>query len=147
MPIDPNGNPNGDETPNVHLWEALSGNNPVFCDNAPLHPRTFAVAWSSDGRFVAAGDSFGFIEMYDTTTGEVMSKIVPHVYNRKTTTPKLQRLFQTKDTVTAYRQEAVKLVDRMTHFLENLPEHKDDELLSALVINMFAGPISWMFPT
>ena len=67
-----------DETPKVHLWEALTGSNPVFCDNDSHHARIPAVAWSPDGRFVATGDIFGWVQVYDAATGEAIARIFPH---------------------------------------------------------------------
>ena len=62
-----------DDTPKVHLWEAFTGSNPVFCDNDPHHARVPAVAWSPDGRFVATGDIFGQVQIYDAATGEAIA--------------------------------------------------------------------------
>ncbi len=64
--------------PKVHLWEALTGSNPVFCDNDSHHARIPAVAWSPDGRFVATGDIFGWVQVYDAATGEAIARIFSH---------------------------------------------------------------------
>jgi len=71
-----------DGTPKVHLWEALTGSNPVFCDNDPHHARIAAVAWSPDGRFVATGEIFGDIQVYDAVTGEAIARIFSHVHGQ-----------------------------------------------------------------
>lgn len=68
-----------DDLPKVHLWEALTGSNPVFCDNDPLHARIPAVAWSPNGRFVATGDIFGQVQVYDAATGEAIARMLSPV--------------------------------------------------------------------
>jgi WD40 repeat protein len=71
-----------DEAPRVHLWETLTGSNPVFCDNDPLHSRISALAWSPDGRFVVTGDIFGQVQVYDAATGEAIARMFSHMRRR-----------------------------------------------------------------
>jgi WD40 repeat protein len=78
-PIAADGTPLLDEASKVHIWDALTGNNPVFCNDDPLHTRTPAVAWSPNGSFVAAGNIFGQIKVYDPTTGETIAAIHTHL--------------------------------------------------------------------
>jgi WD40 repeat protein len=71
------------ETPKLHLWEALTGSNPIFCDDGLTHGYIPVVAWSPDGRFVAAGDDgFGHIRVYDAATGKSIAEMSPRVHGR-----------------------------------------------------------------
>jgi WD40 repeat protein len=76
--VEDDGTLGSDDTPKVHLWEALTGSNPVFCDNDPHQASVPAVAWSPDGRFVAAGDIFGQVQVYDAATGEAIARTFSH---------------------------------------------------------------------
>lgn len=66
----------------LHIWDALTGEQVVSC-SGDLRRRVYDLAWSPDGKYIAACDIFHQLHIYDASTGEAIAQVQDQYHSNR----------------------------------------------------------------
>ncbi|HET8783880.1 MAG TPA: TIR domain-containing protein [Pyrinomonadaceae bacterium] len=62
----------------IALWQVNSGNSPIAPANQEMRERVSVIAFSPDGKFLAAGDEAGTVRIWDAATRQELGSFMGH---------------------------------------------------------------------